>query len=265
MRPSANHLADPTVNQICYEFTVVEAFAFLNFFCGTVLLTVMVDVLTLCPQRSYTTTSSSCTQSSTPFVAGASGLLRSRKRLPALPVPSTPVSRWFNLSPTQRLVYNTRNVARTPPMPLLPSRTMRILSKSLPKPPLHSPTMRTHSSFLMAPLPRSTMPIHSKPLLKVPRPLLRVRTSHTTTPHPPVLLSSLLTTLATLSVQHPTMCHSPRGRTMTRTLSTVPRPSFHCLVGIKDNRCHNNNNSRLRMDHISRFLCEGLSITRIMF
>ena len=30
-------LPDPTVNQICYEFTVVEVFAFLNFFCGTTL------------------------------------------------------------------------------------------------------------------------------------------------------------------------------------------------------------------------------------
>jgi hypothetical protein len=199
--------------------------------------------------------SSSCTPSSMPSVAEVSGPLRSEKPAPAPQLPSTLVLQWVNLSSTQGLLYNTRIPAR-------------ILSKSFLKAPLPSPTMRTiRRSPLEAHLPSSTTPIHNKPLLKVPPPSLRARTSHTTTPLHPALLSNRLTTLATLPVQLPITPLYPRRRTITHTLFTVLRPSFHCLAGIKDIRPHNNTNCHpnLRMVHISLSLCKVLSITRVMF
>ena len=199
--------------------------------------------------------SSSCTPSSMPSVAGVSGPLRSKKPLLAPPVPSTLVFQWLNLSSTRGLLHNTRITAR-------------ILSKSLPKAPQPSPTMHTHSrSPLKANLPSSITPIHNKLLPKVPPPFLRARTSHTTTPLPPALLSNRPATLVTLLVQLPTTPLYPRRRIITRTLFTVLRPSFHCLVGIKDNRTHHHHNRHpsFRMVHISPSLCKDLSITRVVF
>lgn len=216
--------------------------------------------------------SSSCTPSSMPSVVEVFGPHRSKRPLPAPPVPSTPVCQWFNPSSLRRLLH--RITAPTLPMHPLPNRMAPIL-----KAPLLSPTLPIHSRLplkakvlprsnttpilsrllLKALLPSSTAPTHSK-LLKVPPPVLPLRASRTTTLLLPTLLSNMLTTLATLPVQlatTPPLSH--RSRIIARTLLMVPRPRSHCLVGIKDNRPHSNSHPNIPC------LCEDLFITQVMF
>ncbi|KAH0840338.1 hypothetical protein J3R83DRAFT_1355 [Lanmaoa asiatica] len=182
-------------NQICYEFTVVEVFAFLNFFCAFIYYDV-IFFYAINAIRGQGIWTASVKDAATGTKSAVN---------PGIPM----VQPQFNVAPItqyQNCDAYPSNVPLTQSYNAYPQQV----------PPQGSP-VQPHNAY---------------PQQLTPPPFLRARTSHTATPLLPALLSNRLTTLATLPVQPTAMPLSPRSPITTRTLPGPASASTTATVTI---------------------------------